>query len=240
MKTINQVKQTNDYSLFSKLEGNRNINRAHYNKLKKSIKEESLIVPIIINEKYEIIDGQNRFEAWKELNLPIPFIINRGYGLAQVQRLNSNIKNWTTKDYADCYSTLGNKHYTTYKEFKAKYDLGDYESIALLQNQKGGSGHNFENFRNGRFRVRNYKKACDNAEKVLKLAEFYEGYKRRSFVFALMHLINNKNFNFNTLTHKLKYQSTKLVDCTNKTQYLFLLQSIYNFKSSKKINLIYN
>ena len=239
-KIISQVYKTNDYNVFSKLNGNRTINRAHYKRLKESISEESLIVPIIVNEKYEIIDGQNRFEAWKELELPVPFIIIAGYGLAQVQRLNSNIRNWSMKDYADCYSALGNKHYKVYKEFKHEYELGDYESIALLQNQTSGSGKNFERFRNGKFKVKNYKLACSNAEKIVKLSKYYEGYKRRSFVFAVMQLINNKEFKLNTLLKKLKYQSTKLVDCTNKEQYLFLLQDIYNFKSSNKINLMYN
>ena len=239
-KIINQVLITNDYSLFSKLKGNRNINHAHYKRLKESIKEESLLVPIIINEKYEIIDGQNRFEAWRELMLPIPYIVVKGYGLPQVQRLNSNIKNWSMKDYADCYSTLGNKHYKIYQTFKSKYELGDYESISLLQDQINGSGKNFDKFRNGKFKVKNYTVACENAEKILKLSTFYEGYKRRSFVFAMMHLINHNKFDFNLLLKKLKYQSTKLVDCTNKDQYLFLLQNIYNFKSSKKINLLYN
>ena len=34
---VNAVYRTNDYSLFSKLDGNRNVNKAHLNRLKKSI-----------------------------------------------------------------------------------------------------------------------------------------------------------------------------------------------------------
>ena len=144
------------------------------------------------------------------------------------------------KDYADCYHTLGKKDYKVYKDFKAKYGLGDYESIALLQDQDNGSGKNFERFRNGKFKVLNYKKACKNAEKVVALSEYYDGYKRRSFVFSILHLINHKNFDFKQLLSKLKYQQSRLVDCTNKEQYLLLLQNIYNYKSTKKVNLIYN
>ena len=36
---VNEVYRTNDYSLFSKLDGNRNVNKAHLNRLKKSIKK---------------------------------------------------------------------------------------------------------------------------------------------------------------------------------------------------------
>tara|TARA_Y100001963_G_C6631446_1_gene376498 strand:+ start:69 stop:791 length:723 start_codon:yes stop_codon:yes gene_type:complete len=240
MKVINQVHSTNDYSIFSKLGGNRNINKAHLSRLKKSIKEESLEVPIIVNEKFEIIDGQTRFESWKDLNKPILFIIVAGYGLSQVQRLNSNIRNWNLKDFTDCYCDLGNKEYIKYREFKKTYGLGDYESIAMLSGQVNGSGKNFDRFRNGLFKITSYKKACNEAEKIIKIMKFYEGYKRRSFVFAMLHLINHSNFDFQQLVTKLKYQSSKLVDCTNKEQYLNLLQDIYNFKASKKVNLIYN
>ena len=121
MKVISQVIETNDYSLFSILKGNRQINKAHLNRLKESIEQESLIVPIIVNEEYEIIDGQNRYNAWKDLNLPVYYIVVEGYGLSQVQRLNSNIRNWSMKDYADCYDTLGKKDYKVYKKFKEKY-----------------------------------------------------------------------------------------------------------------------
>lgn len=240
MKIINQVHSTNDYDIFSKLGGNRNINQAHLKRLKKSIEEESLVVPMIVNENYEIIDGQTRFQSWKDLNKPVYFIRMKGYGLSQVQRLNSNIKNWSMKDFTDCYCDLGNKEYIKYREFKKTYELGDYECISMLNGDISGSGKNFFNFKNGDLKIKCYSKACSEAEKVLKIQPFYDGYKRRSFVFAMLHLINHKNFNFNQLITKLKYQSSKLVHCTNKEQYLNLLQDIYNFKSTKKVNLIYN
>ena len=239
MKKVSQVMKTNDYSNFSILKGNRSINKAHLSRLKKSIEEESLVVPIIVNEKYQIIDGQNRYNCWKELEMPIYYMQVDGYGLKQVQRLNSNVRNWSLKDYADSYEALGNKEYRAYKEFRQQYGLGDYESIALLQNQDNGSGKNFDAFRQGKFKVVNYKLACEKAEKLIQLSDYYDGYKRRSFVFSILHCMKNAQFDFKQLLSKLKYQSSKLVHCTDKEQYLLLLQKIYNYKSTKKINLIY-
>ena len=37
MKIVNQVCTTNDYEMFSKMSGNRDVNIAHKNRLKKSI-----------------------------------------------------------------------------------------------------------------------------------------------------------------------------------------------------------
>ena len=239
MKIVNQVCTTNDYKMFSKMSGNRDINIAHKNRLKKSIEEESLCVPIIVNEKFQIIDGQTRYECWKELKKPVFYTKVNGYGLSQVQRLNSNIRNWSLKDFTDCYCDLGNEQYIKYRAFKNQFGFDDYSSIALLQGNNSGSGANFNNFRIGKFKIKSYSKASKNAEKIIKVGKFYDGYKRRGFVFALLHLFNHPKFSLNQLLNKLTYQSRKLVDCTNKEQYIALLQEIYNFKQSKKINLLY-
>ncbi len=237
---VNSVYKTNDYSLFSKLDGNRNINKAHLHRLKKSIKEESLCVPIIVNKNYEIIDGQHRFECWEDLMFPIYYIKIEGYTLTQVQRLNTNTMNWKLIDYAHSYCDLGNKHYYKYIEFKNMYALGDYESIAMLQGNTKGSGRNFEMFRNGDFKVNYWRKACSEAQQINRVAEFYDGYKRRAFVFAMIHLLNHDNFDLNQLLRKLKLNKADMMDCTNTEQYLILLQKIYNHRQPKKVNLIYN
>tara|TARA_Y100001963_G_scaffold27424_1_gene37349 strand:+ start:828 stop:1550 length:723 start_codon:yes stop_codon:yes gene_type:complete len=239
MNTHYKVEKTNDYSKFALMTGNRPINKAHFNKLKKSISEESLIVPIIVNERYEIIDGQNRFHAWLELGLPVYYIVAEGYGLEQVQRLNSNVKNWSNDDYMDCYCQLNNVEYLKYRKFKLTYELGHYESLAMLTGHYKGSGLNFERFRLGTFKIKNYKKACEMAEKVILIQPFYDGYKRRSFVLAMLLLINNPAFEMGRLLQKLKFQQAKLFHCTTKQQYLVILQDIYNYKTSDKVNLIY-
>lgn len=239
MKIVNQVSTTNDYSVFSKMSGNRDVNMAHKNRLKKSIEEKSLQVPIIVNEKHQIIDGQTRFECWKELKKPITYIKVNGYGLQEVQRLNSNIRNWSLKDFTDCYCDLGNAEYIKYRAFKNHYGFDDYSSIALLQGNYSGSGSNFNKFRNGRFKIKSYKVASIIAQNILEVGKFYEkGYKRRGFVFALLHMFRHPQFKLKQLLNKLSFQSTKLVDCTKKEQYIALLNEIYNFKQAKKVDLI--
>ena len=81
VKYSNQVHKTTDYFLFKPIDGNRNKNLLHINRLKKSISENYLFTVIIVNENYEIIDGQHRFECIKELELPLYYITCKGYGL---------------------------------------------------------------------------------------------------------------------------------------------------------------
>ena len=102
MQVVNQVNSTNDYSKFKTLQGNRNVNSLHIRRLKESFKEKYLLSPIVVNQNYEIIDGQHRFEAAKELNLPVNFIICNDYSLKEVQLLNTNMKNWKKRGLLKC------------------------------------------------------------------------------------------------------------------------------------------
>src|SRR5689334_746420 len=105
------IYQTTDYDQFQLIAGNRSLNKANLKKLTASMKEEHLLIPIIVNEKMEIIDGQHRFVAAKDLNKPVYYIINIGYGLSQVKRANTVGVNWTNEDFLATYREEGNENY---------------------------------------------------------------------------------------------------------------------------------
>ena len=85
-----QVFQSNDYSKFTLLHGNRKVNPLHVKRLKQSFSKQYLISPIMVNENYKIIDGQHRFTAAREMGLVINYFIISGYGLNEIQMLNTN------------------------------------------------------------------------------------------------------------------------------------------------------
>lgn len=118
VKHSNQVHTTTDYFLFKPIEGNRNKNLLHINRLKKSMAETYLFTVIIVNEKYEIIDGQHRFECVKELKLPMHYIVCKGYGLNEVHVLNQNSKTWNADDYLTGYCNLETKPICSIKSSK--------------------------------------------------------------------------------------------------------------------------
>ena len=112
--TGNRIYRTSDYEKFSSLEGNREVNLPHLKRLKKSIAELDLTEssPILINEKFEIIDGQHRFEVCKYLKKPIYYLIKRGYGLKEIQILNGDSRNWKVEDYIKGYCELGKEEFS--------------------------------------------------------------------------------------------------------------------------------
>ena len=240
VKQTHQVHTTTDYFLFKSIEGNRNKNLMHINRLRDSMTENYLFTIIIVNEKYEIIDGQHRFEVIKELNLPMHYIICKGYGLNEVHVLNQNSKTWKSDDYLEAYCNLNYPHYVNYNIFKNRYQMGHKLCMAILGGTSFSPGANqIKEFHKGEFVLKDFKKACGLAEKIEIIGQYYDGNKRAGFVFAMLKLFKNDNFEFTEFLQKLKNQPTSLLDCANTDQYLSLIEEIYNYRRKLKVNLRY-
>jgi hypothetical protein len=239
VKHSNQVHTTTDYFLFKPIDGNRNKNLLHLARLKKSMAEHYLFTVIIVNENYEIIDGQHRFECVKELGLPLHYIVCSGYGLNEVHILNQNSKTWNADDYLAGYCNLGNLHYIKYKKFKEKYNFGHNECMAMLSGVKACGGTTFENFKNGNYQVTHYRDAEHKAEKICLFQDIYDGYNRRAFVFAMLYLFDKPQFEFTEFLQKVKNQPTALTHCNDSKQYISLIEEIYNYRRREKVNLRY-
>jgi ParB-like chromosome segregation protein Spo0J len=83
---MNKIQVSEDYSSFKRIDGNRTINKAQVKKLYDSFNENpglASAVPIVVNDKMEIIDGQHRFESLKKLNLPIYYYEVEGLKLQE-------------------------------------------------------------------------------------------------------------------------------------------------------------
>lgn len=237
---ISQVHTTEDYFLFKPIDGNRNKNLLHINRLKKSMLANPLFTIIIVNENYEIIDGQHRFDVIQELKLPLHYVICKGYGLNEVHILNANSKTWNADDYLEGYIKMGYQDYIYYRDFKAKYGFGHVECMTILTGQSSSPGFDRTKiFYAGEFQIKNHKEAYNVADKIELTGQFYIGYKRRSYVYAMLQLFKNENFEFTEFLQKLKTQPTALCDCTSTETYIALIEEIYNYRRREKVNLRY-
>jgi hypothetical protein len=236
MAKNSQVYTTLDYSIFKSIDGNRDKNSLHVRRLKESMEKKYLFTVIIVNELFQIIDGQHRFDVIQELNLPLNYIICEGYGLDEVHVLNQNSKNWNAEDFLNGYADLNIYDYVEYRKFKLKYELGHNECRMLLTSS---FDKQTVNFNDGSFKVTSIKKAYNTAEKIMTIGKFYAGFKRRSFVTAIFNLLSNENFDFDTLIRKLEIQPSALKDCTSTSQYIDLIEVIYNYRNRNKVSLKY-
>lgn len=238
VKTSNQVHTTTDYFLFKPIDGNRNKNVLHLKRLKQSMEQNYLFTVIIVNENYEIIDGQHRFEIIRELELPLNYIVCEGYGLNEVHVLNANSKNWAFDDYLNGYCNLGYKDYIIYRDFKNKYGYQHQICQRLLYGQSNGDTSKV--FQAGKFKVNHFSEAVKYAEMIPLVKPYYTGYTRQGFVLALLTVLKNPNFSFNEFLRKLEIQPTSLKDCAKVQGYIALIEDIYNYHRKEKINLRYS
>lgn len=123
-KTIkNEVYVTRNYDLFKRLAGNRPVKNGRVVKIIESIEKYGwLSNPILVNEHYEIIDGQGRFEALKRLGMPIEYIVHDGIGLIECQGLNNYQKNWTLMDHINSFVENKNENYIFLKHMLVTYN----------------------------------------------------------------------------------------------------------------------
>ena len=248
-KYSNQVQTTTDYSKFKTLIGNRKPNELHIKRLTTSFKERYLFSPILVNEKMQIIDGQHRFLSAKELNLPINYLVVEGYGLEEVQILNTNSANWKKEDYLKAYCDLGIEPYLQMRQFMLDFpEFGVAIAEMILTDNTNGANNSkvidkveirMMGFQNGELKITDLSKAYETAEKVLMFKPYYEGYNRSTFVRTLITLFKNENYVHADMISKLANNPSALTHCANVTQYKFLLEDIFNFRRREKVNLRY-
>ena len=255
LKQINTVLTTSDYSLFKTLKGNRMINTIHVKRLTKSFSKSYLLSPIIVNKGFEIIDGQHRFEAAKQLKYPVNFIICSDYGLEEVQLLNTNMKNWKKVDYLNGYCDLDYPEYIKFRSFMNRFPKLGIASCETLLTQLLSGGHKgsksvefktttnksgsyaIRYFQEGALIIPNYEKSIEYAERIMVIRSYYDGFNRPTFVRAIVGVFKIDYFDFDKFILKLKNNRMSLQHCTNVTQYKLMIEEIYNYRSRDKVSL---
>lgn len=93
------MQETKEYDRFSFLTANRPVDYNHVNKIKKSLQEYGFLdsQPITVNNEMQIIDGQHRFVACKEMGLPIKFV------QVQPKRIDNILVSLNTTQKMECY-----------------------------------------------------------------------------------------------------------------------------------------
>ncbi len=240
----NTIKVSHNHSEFKILQGNRQTKKAHINKLISAFRENTEAIqynPILVNERMEIIDGQHRYNALKELDAPIYFIQQPGLTIEDAHKLNSLVKTWGPDDYAHAYSENGNKHYTIYLRFRQEYPKIGFN--VLIRYLAGfGSTPTTDMFRNGNFKVKSIRESKENLDKLITCGDLYSDYRRKGFGEALLIALNTKNFKFEWFLNRLASQRAKkiLQPFDTKGNYLRAIEELYNYNLTEKNQVFFS
>ncbi len=232
---MKEIQQTENYSLFKRIRGNRTINKAQVAKLYDSFNENpdlASAVPIIVNDRMEIVDGQHRFEALSKLGLPISYIVREGLGLHEVQVVNSATKIWTPLDYAKSYAELGKDAYQTYIEFKNKYKLCHNILLSYLSGLDDMKGHTntIKTFRQGRLAIPNVEFSHKLCRGLIDLQKYYNRGDSRSFAFAFKQAFQNPKYNHKRMVEKFSKHVKLIKDSPYAEDYMRQLERVYNYR----------
>ena len=236
----NQVFKTKEYDLFHTIAGNRKINSRNYTKIANSMKEKQLLIPIIVNEKMQIIDGQHRFTACKELGLPVFYIIVNGYGLEEVERANTASATWDKLNFLDMHISKGNENYIEFNSLLVRYGINISELIkvfALVQGKNIPIANT--NFEEGNFTLEGEEDVL-NYLRALQDFSFFSEYKSSKFTTAFMKLFFYEKYNHKRMQAAIKVNGGSLVRKNSYSEYLALLTSEIYSKGKVKEPIYYD
>ena len=227
-KVVGQIYSTMDYSIFKKMKGNREI----YNspKLREDLLENGQQLPIVVNNKMEVMDGQHRLKELKSLNLPVVFIVKDDYKVTNVISINNTQRNWRDISYLNFYAEHGNENYIRLKEFYNKNTLPLTLCITAGSGLRQGTLNRAKKtFREGKFIFNNETQLAEYSLFLEKL-ELEAKYKlNNNEMDMLWTLYTSKNFNSERMINKFitKNLKSELFGIKDKPSTLRILLTAY-------------
>lgn len=237
-----EIQQSADYKKFKTIKGNRVISPKKVSKIVNDVNKGLNLFPycpLVVSQNadgtFNIIDGQHRFTAAKELKHPIHFVVAHNIELRDIARMNSNTDKWKYADFMNCYIDLGIKDYEVLKNFCQLHKVEIRMGLSLLMKGKPGSNSKHaEIFMDGKFVV-NYE---TEAEEFMELIDFlFEPYifNRHANLLEAVYKLREKGlWNVTTMQQKLRAYPNMMDKMASVKNYIYLLEQIYNVRSQNR------
>lgn len=239
------IQKTKEYNIFKYINFNRTKKKHHIEQVKKIIQKENLLHlhPILINEKMEVIDGQHRLEAAKELGLEVYYIQD---AISYNHILNSNLyqKKLSLSDVIKFYAKKdGINSYIYLNKLVDRLNIKPKAILGLIFG--GSNGPLIDFIKSGKFELPN------NLMVVNKCMESYEKFKNfvkekritpfsifsgSNFTTAYRNLVLLSNFDENIWYSKLENRWFELRPQLNSKEWTILLIGIYNWKNQNPLS----
>lgn len=226
----------NDYSKFKLSEYNRD--PSHYKKVLESIKanDYTQYQPILVDGNMTIVDGQNRFLACRELQLPIHFIISMDIHIFAAADINQASKNWGMIDYVQHYSKRGMEPYTKMLDLCAKYSQR-ISVIAQFGKIVEGIKSHTDNVKSGKFTFREDIDVEKFFEHLSQFQKYYNFSTNERFAKALLKMYMHPDYSDKLMINKLRIASGIVHDQPSVDMMLVELLKLYNYKSRKPLTV---
>ena len=236
--------KTNNYDMFVFRVDNREkgIDQSHVRALIQSIKARNLLElrPILVNKNMEIIDGQHRLMAAKELGVDIYYNVEKNLVATDIILMNTN-KNWSMGDFLNFYVQNDYVEYKKLAEFMLKNEI----TLRVALNICMGNMHNVQkDFKQGKLIFETVPaqedvELCRQTIAVIKknigFSKFIESGK---FWKAMLLLFRHKDFSLAKWFNNLEKMIGRMAPKATTKDYCRLLMEIYNWHNPDRINIL--
>jgi len=237
---IGSVFETTRYSMFKRLDGQRAVEHSRVLKVLRSIREVGQIIPVIVNEKMEVIDGQARIEACKILGIPVRYVVMIGTGIEECRGCNSTASMWTLLGYISSFAELGNNSYIfvlkLFKRFAETIPTHAILTIAF------GRRVNTNTVRNGDLCLgeNEYNRAVKTLEYVETFSEVLDRQKGRKDLYytAVAYAYTRKGVDAERLKKKV-FEIQNLPPAATMEQAIKDIEAVYNRNARDKAYMSY-
>lgn len=230
------VYKTFDLEQFKPLHGNRQVNFAHVKRLVDSIKDNGyLLNPIIVNKNNEVIDGQHRLEAAKQIHTFLWVIVEPEASLKEAVVFNANTSDWGLKDYCKSYCDLGRKDYQDLMVF---YENNKDFTMAQCAEHTALTGGKMQDFKLGNYTYNLSHNVDIVFEAMRRIHDFCPSSKSNSYIRSINTCMNNKNFDLNQFVKKFIMYPEQYRRSSHISIIIANIEHIYNWKNHGKTRII--
>lgn len=232
--------KTKDYEMFVFRDDNRvKIDQSHIKRLKSSIASRNLLElrPITVNGKMEIIDGQHRLIAAKELGLDVWYVIEEDLDAEDIIKMNI-AKSWLLGDYLNFYVKHGHAEYVKLNDFIKREEITLQVALNLMH---GRSKNKVNEFKEGKFTFsdeiasENIDVCKDTIAYIHKINGFSPYTSSTRFWKALITLVNHAEFNKQQWYTNFQKMVTSFAAKVSGEDYLAMFEYVYNWRASVKL-----
>jgi hypothetical protein len=230
---MENILSTTDYAQFGIVETNRPVDKNHVKKLKAAIKKRNLLQlnPILVNNKYEVIDGQHRLQAACELKLPIFYVVSASITQDDIATLNTNKKNWVLQDYVNYHAKNGKNAYKALLLFmNNNHFLPPSVAVKIAC---GGIGS--KEVHEGKLASLDLDEAEAFMTRLSDIRNHFSETYTAKFVSAVRQIEKVEGYDHRRMVEKIAFNPRAMKPCTTSKEYVKMLEEIYNWKLKERL-----
>lgn len=258
------VRTTFNYDQFNYIKGNRPIEESNVKAIANQLQQYAQIVPIVVNSKYQIIDGQHRLEACRRLKIPVKFIVEKSASIDAVITSNAVGKKWSELDHINRHASEGKTEYIQLKKWVQECkDLGFNYGPSVMMAQLSGTRRSCYMYDDGKvraadkhgsakklygvgtvikvgmFKFPNIQKSKDFRDALIKFNKF-PFYQKSAFVAALNQCMKIKEFNVDRLLETAEKYPRRFTNEVSTADFLQMIEKAYNYRKHAKLAIVMN